>query len=202
MAKRGRTHMNILKQPSWLRGLEILAGLFAMVVGVMVFAFPGWGVSTLVFLLSIGLIIVGIRSISLVGYSGLPRGLRAVSTISGIISLILAGAVLIFPSYGVLTLMVFVSFGLLIYGVSRIFLAYSLKSTISGLRDLIVAVGAIDVILSVLVLVLPSLALLTFAVILALAFLVSGAEMIVSGAIGRTWLGEMVKAIREEMGEG
>jgi hypothetical protein len=40
----------------------------------------------------------------------------------------------------------------------------------------------------------PGLALLTLAVILSVALIVSGVEMIISGAIGRTWLGEIVKA--------
>jgi len=46
---------------------------------------------------------------------------------------------------------------------------------------------------------LPTVALLTLAVILSMVLLLSGAEMIVSGAIGRTWLGDLVKAA-DEMG--
>jgi hypothetical protein len=44
------------------------------------------------------------------------------------------------------------------------------------------------------VLLLPSVALLTLAVILSVVLVVSGVETIISGAIGRTWLGEIVKA--------
>jgi uncharacterized membrane protein HdeD (DUF308 family) len=57
-----------------------------------------------------------------------------------------------------------------------------------------VAVGVLDVILSIAVILLPGLALLTLAVILSAVLLVSGVEMIISGANGRTWLGEIVKA--------
>ena len=191
--------MNVLKQPGWLRGLEIVTGLLAMVLGILVLALPSWRVATLVALLSIGLIFAGIRSISLAGYSILSVGLRAVSAITGILSLILALLVLIFPGYAVLTLIIFVSFGLIVYGVGRLFLAYALKETLGWIRGMIVAVGVIDIILSVVVLALPNLALLTLAIILALVLLVSGAEMIVSGAIGRTWIGTMVKAVTEEM---
>src|SRR5271157_3774 len=175
--------MNVLKQPGWLRGLEIVTGLLAMVLGILVLALPSWRVATLVALLSIGLIFAGIRSISLAGYSILSVGLRAVSAITGILSLILALLVLIFPGYAVLTLIIFVSFGLIVYGVGRLFLAYALKETLGWIRGMIVAVGVIDIILSVVVLALPNVALLTLAVILALVLLVSGAEMIVSGAI-------------------
>jgi len=190
---------NILMQPGWLRGLEIVTGLLTMVLGVLVLVFPDWGVSTLVVLLSFGLMFAGFRSISLVGYSDVSRGVRAVSVITGIISLIVALLVFVFPGFGALTLIILVSSGLLVYGVGRLFLAYKLTGTIGWLRGMIAAIGVIDIILSIVVLVLPSLALLTLAVILALVLLVSGAEMIVSGVIGRTWIGALVKAIEDEV---
>ena len=165
------------------------------------FVFPGWGVSTLVVLLSIGLFLVGVRSISLVGYGRLPSGLMILSATAGIISLLLALLVVLFPGFGIVTLMMLVSFGLMVYGFSRMFLAYTLKTTVDWLRGMIACVGVLDVILSVVVLVLPGLALLTVAVILSVVLVVNGAEMIVSGAIGRTWLGDFVKAVANEMGE-
>ncbi len=191
--------MNLLEQPGWLRGLEVVTGLLAMVFGVLVFVFPGWGIGTLIVMLSIGLFFSGIRSISLIGYRSLSSSLRAMSAISGIISLILALLVALFPGYGELTLLILVSFGLIVYGFGRIFIASTLKTTAGWIRGMMVAVGVLDVILSVVVLVLPSLALLTFAVVLSVVLLVSGAEMIVSGAIGRTWLGDLVKAAKDEM---
>ncbi len=191
--------LNLLEQPGWLRGLEVVTGLLAMVFGVLVFVFPGWGIGTLIVMLSIGLFFSGIRSISLIGYRSLSSSLRAMSAISGIISLILALLVALFPGYGELTLLILVSFGLIVYGFGRIFIASTLKTTAGWIRGMMVAVGVLDVILSVVVLVLPSLALLTFAVVLSVVLLVSGAEMIVSGAIGRTWLGDLVKAAKDEM---
>ena len=191
--------MNVLTQPGWLRGLEIVTGLLTIAFGFFVFAFPGWGVSTLVILLSIGLIFAGISSISLVGSTLLPNGLKALGGISGIISLILALLVIIFPSYGVSTLIIFISFGLLVYGVSRIFLASNLKSTEGWIRGMIVAVGVIDLILSVVVIVKPNLALLTLTIILSIGLIISGVQMIISGAVGRTWLGEIAKAAADEM---
>jgi uncharacterized membrane protein HdeD (DUF308 family) len=190
---------NLLKQPGWLRGFEVVSGLLSVVLGVLVLVFPGWGVSALVVLLSFGLIFAGVRSISLVGYGSLATGLRVVSVITGILSLIFALLVLIFPSFAVLTLLILVSAGLVAYGFGRIFLAYALRNAASWLRGMIVAVGVVDIILSILVLVLPGLALLTLAVILAVVLIVSGVEMIVSGAVGRTWLGDLVKAAADEM---
>jgi uncharacterized membrane protein HdeD (DUF308 family) len=146
---------NILMQPGWLRGFEIVTGLLSMVLGVLVLVFPDWGVSTLVVLLSFGLMFAGFRSISLAGYSDLSGGVRAVSVISGIISLIVALLVFVFPNFGVLTLILFVSSGLLVYGVGRLFLAYQLTRSIGWVRGMIAAAGVIDIILSIAVLVLP-----------------------------------------------
>ncbi len=190
---------NLLKQPGWLRGLEVATGLVSLVLGVLVLIYPDWGVSTLVVLLSFGLIFAGIRSISLAGYGSLSTVLRVVSVIAGVFSLITALLALVYPSYGVLTLLYLVSLGLLAYGFGRIYVAYTLKTTAGWLRGMMVAVGVVDIILSVLVLVLPGLALLTLTVILAVVLIVSGGEMIVSGAVGRTWLGTLVKAVEDEM---
>ncbi|HVP15997.1 MAG TPA: DUF308 domain-containing protein [candidate division Zixibacteria bacterium] len=192
--------MNPLKQPGWLRALEILTGLLAIVMGVLVLVYPDWAMSTLIALLSIGLFFVGIRSISLVGYGSLSRGLRALSVISGIIDLILAVVVLVVPGYGLLTLLILVSVGLLMYGFGRIFLASELKTPFGWQRGMMVAVGVLDIILSIVVLLLPGYALATLVVVLSVALLVSGVEMIISGATGRTWLGNVVKDVKDEMG--
>lgn len=191
--------MNVLKQPGWFRGLEVVTGLLALVFGIIVLLFPSWGVATLVALLSIGLFFVGIRSISLVGYNRVSKDLRALSAIAGIISLMLALLVLVFPGWAVLTLLLLVSFGLMVYGVGRIFIAYALKDTVGWLRGAIAAVGVVNIILSGAVVILPGVALLTLAIILSVLLLVSGAEMIVSGAIGRTWLGDLVKPAKDEL---
>ncbi len=189
--------MNLLKQPGWLRGLEIITGILTIVFGVLVLAYPAWAIETLILLLSIGLFFAGIRSIALIGYSSLSMGLRALSAISGIISLILAAVVMLNPGYGVATLLIFVSFGLMLYGFGRIFLASSLKGTPGWIRGMSAVVGVSDVILSVAVILLPSLALLTLAVILSVVLVVSGIEMIISGGVGRTWLGEIVEAAKD-----
>jgi uncharacterized membrane protein HdeD (DUF308 family) len=189
----------MLKQPGWLRGFEVVTGLLSMVLGFLVLVFPGWGVSTFVILLSCGLIFAGLRSMFLVGFDSLPTGLRVVSVIAGILMLIMAFLVSIFPGLAILTLLTLVSVGLIAFGISRIYEAYTLKTMASWIRGMIAAVGVIDIILSILVLVLPGLTLLTLTVFLAFVLIISGAEMIVSGANGRTLLGDLVKAAEDEI---
>jgi uncharacterized membrane protein HdeD (DUF308 family) len=190
---------NLLKQPGWLRGFEVVTGLLSLVFGFLVLVFPDWGVSTLVVLLSFGLIFAGFRSIFLVGFDILPTGLRVISVIAGISMLIMGFLVSIFPGLAILTLLTLVSVGLIAFGISRIYEAYTLKTMTSWIRGIIAAVGVTDIILSILVLVLPELTLLTLTVLLAFALIISGAEMIVSGVNGRTLLGDFVKAAEDEI---
>jgi uncharacterized membrane protein HdeD (DUF308 family) len=176
----------------------MVTGLLAMLSGVLVLVFPGLGIGTLVILLAIGLIFVGIRSIAVVGFSRIPKNLRAVSVIAGIISLILAPIVLLFPGFGALSLIFILGYGLIAYGISRIYMAYELKRTESSLRGLMAAAGVTGIILSIFVLILPGIALLTLTVILSVALFIIGVEILVSGAVGRTWLGDIVKDISDE----
>ncbi|MGA1975142.1 MAG: DUF308 domain-containing protein [Conexivisphaerales archaeon] len=189
--------MNPLRQPGWLRALEVFTGVSSIALGILALAFPGLSVAALVVLLSIGLIFVGIRSISLVAFSGLSMALRGISAVAGVVSIVLAVVVLGFPGYGALTLVVFLSYGLVVYGFSRIYLAFAVKAAPGWLRALGAVVGVLDVIFPVVVLALPGLALLTLSVLLSLALLVTGAEILVSGVVGRTWLGNLVKDVSD-----
>jgi uncharacterized membrane protein HdeD (DUF308 family) len=174
----------ISKQPGWFRSLELIFGLIATAFGVLVLIFPGLGITTLIVVLSVGLLFASFRAISFLGLRPLPASLRIAAAIAGIIGIILALLVALFPGYGDATLIVILSFGLLVYGVSRILQGYSHRATASWHRGTVVAVGVIDVVLSIVVLVLPSLALLTLAVILSVILIVSGLEMVLSGATG------------------
>jgi len=190
--------LSLLRQPGWLRGVEVATGFLAALAGVLVLASPGLGFTTLVVLLSIGLIFAAVRAISLVGHSRLSKGMRALSGIAGFLSLVLALIVLLFPGYAALTLVLLLSWGLLLYGFSRILLAYSLKATAGWLRGLIATVGVLDVVLSAVVIAVPGVALLTLTFLLSLVLLVSGVEILISGVVGRTWLGNIVKAAADD----
>jgi len=189
--------MSLLKQPGWLRGLEIGAGLLSLIVAISVFVFPALGVATLVFLLAVGLIFAGARSVSVAGYGRLSKSVRALGAISGALSIVMAVSVIMFPGLALLSLIVLLSFGLVFYGVGRLSLAYSLKATSTGLRAVVAAVGVLDIALSVAVVLLPGVALLSLVVVLGVALFVSGVEMCVSGAVGRTWLGDVAKAAED-----
>jgi uncharacterized membrane protein HdeD (DUF308 family) len=162
----------------------LVFGLIATAFGVLVLIFPGLGITTLIVVLSVGLLFASFRVISFLGLRPLPTSLKTAAAVTGIIGIVLALLVALFPGYGAATLIAILSFGLLVYGLSRILQGYSHRTTESWHRGTVVAVGVIDVVLSIVVLLLPTLALLTLAIILSVILIVSGLEMVVSGATG------------------
>jgi len=162
----------------------VVFGLGAMVLGILVLAFPSLGIASLVVLLSLGLLFASFRTVSVLGLRRLPTSLKVVGVLSGVACLILAVLAVTFPSFGAAGLIVLVSFGLLIYGLSRIFHGYMHRTTASWHRGTVLAVGLLAVVLSLVVLVFPDVTLLTLAIILAVVLILIGAEMALSGATG------------------
>lgn len=191
--------MSLLRQPGWLRALEVTAGVLTILLAFVVFAFPGLGVASLVVILAVGLIFLGIRSFFVAGYHRLSPSLRALSVMSGILVLIFAVLVIVLPGYGTLSLVVLLSLGLMLYGFSRMYLAYSLKWRSSGFRAAIATLGVLVVALSAIAVAEPGLALLTLVVVLGVAMLFCGVEEIVFGVDGRTWLGDVVKSAEDDV---
>ena len=187
--------MSLLKQPSWLRALEIVTGVLAVILCVIVLAYPGLGVASLVVVLAVALIFVGIRSLIVASHKGIPKSYRVLNAVFGVLALIFGIIIPFLPGVALLTLVELLAIGLLFYGVGRIWMAYQLKTSSTGFRALIATVGVLGIILSALVLALPGVALLTLVAMLAVILLFYGIEMIVSGAVGRTWLGEVVASV-------
>jgi len=173
-----------LKIPGWLRVVDVVFGLSSILFGCLVAIFPGFGVASLVYLLSFGIFLASIRAISLIWFPELPIGLRIVEVIAGIVGVFTSLLVPLFPWFGLATLILLLAVGLGAYGFSRIYYGYSHKSLASWRRWLSIVVGALVVLLILAVLAVPGLALLTLAVILAFAMIVSGVEMVISGASG------------------
>jgi hypothetical protein len=173
-------------------------GVLSLVLSLAVVVFPVLALASLTVLLAYGLIFLGVRSISIAAHKALGRGVRVLGVVSGIMSLILALLVLVLPGYALLTLIWLLSFGLLLYGAWMIAVAFMRKQTSGGIKALGIVIGILDIILSVIVLALPGLALATLVLLLGVALFFSGIEMIVSGAIGRTWLGEMMESVKKD----
>jgi uncharacterized membrane protein HdeD (DUF308 family) len=107
--------------PMWLRAANIVLGVFAFILSAVVIAEPGFAVLTLILLLYVGLFVRGVAGVAMGAaakqFSMIPRGL---SVGVGLLSIILAIVFLALPALAVATLVVLLSFGLLVTGLESI----------------------------------------------------------------------------------
>ena len=171
------------KQKAWLRILEIILGLIVLILAGYVLAYPGVAILTLVFVLGIGLFVLGITRIFGAFASGVSGGMRMLSLIIGVLAVILAIYVVAYPAAGALTLIFFLGFGLLLSGMEA--LATGGSGGSGAGRAASIVLGVIAIILAFIVLFYPGVALGTLVLLLAISFVILGIEAIVSGILGR-----------------
>ena len=107
--------------PTWLRAADIVLGILAFVLSVVVIFSPSVAVTTLVVLLYFALFVRGVAALSMAGAAKmLPSRLRAASAAVGVLSIILAVIFLVFPGLAIGTLIFLLSIGLLFVGIEAI----------------------------------------------------------------------------------
>jgi len=174
-----------MKAPSWLRALDILLGLIAVILSIMVLVYQELTILTLIFVLSITLLIIGIARI----FSGifavyLSNGLRAVHAGTGILAVALAIVAMLYTGLATQVLIYLLSFALLINGIARIVIGGFARVFPSWLRGSLVVVGLLTIVLSVFVFVSPGPGFLALVLILSFMFLFNGIARIVQGITG------------------
>jgi uncharacterized membrane protein HdeD (DUF308 family) len=107
--------------PTWLRAADIVFGVLAFVLSLVVIFSPSVAVTTLVVLLYFALFVRGVAALSMAGAAKMlaPR-LRAASAAVGVLSIVLALVFLAFPGLAIGTLILLLSIGLLFVGVEAI----------------------------------------------------------------------------------
>ena len=180
--------MEMQKTPSWLRAVEIVFGIIAIGLGLLVASDPGLGFATLILLLAVGLVFLGAREIAF-GIIGthIPGWLRGVSIVAGALSFVLSLIVISFPGLAALTLVFLLYFALFIRGLGLIGLGAGGKMMLVQHRGLSVGVGILGIILAIIFLVFPGLAILTLVFILAVGISITGIEAIWAGVTGRSF---------------
>jgi uncharacterized membrane protein HdeD (DUF308 family) len=107
--------------PTWLRAANIVLGILAFALSVVVIAEPGFAELTLVLLLYIALFVRGVAGISMGATAKIfSTPLRAASIAAGALSVILSLVFLALPGLAIATLILLLSIGLLITGLEAI----------------------------------------------------------------------------------
>jgi len=164
------------KTSTGLRILEIIAGIIILVLGAYVLAYPGVAIATLIFFLSVGLIILGIASFVRIFSAGISGWRRLFNLILAVLLIIIAGYVIANPFiYGSLTLVYLLALALIFAGFAAIARA----------SPGMIIVGIIGIVLGFVVIIYPPLGLGLAVIFLAVALIIFGLEAIASGVAGR-----------------
>ncbi len=173
------------RQPAWLRVAEIIAGIIVLILAVYVILNPNVAISLLRLILGIGLIILGLSLlVSGAGARTARMGGRVLTVILGIIVIALGVAAIVYTNFGSDLLLIIFAVGLLLNSIGRIaFAGYAAGAGLpSWLRGSSMILGIIALIIAILVIVFPSLGFGLLVLLVALALLLLGIELVVAGA--------------------
>ena len=118
-----------------------------------------------------------------------PNSLRAMQIIVGIITLALAGMVIVFPLFAIFLIAIWLSLSLFFSGIEGLIVGMGARHMSKGWRAISIAVGAVTIALSIAVFAFPGAATLTLVLLLSIALLFLGAGAIAKGVSERRMVG-------------
>jgi len=166
------------------RAVEILGGLIVIALAIFALADPQFTIQTLVIVIVAGLMLGGLFRITVGAFATvLPSPLRSLNVTGGVIALVLGIAALLDLQAAVATLVGILAVALLLVGAVEIGVSVARHPPV-WLRLVILAIGALTIILSVYVILNMSVGQTILASILAFALLLVGIRNIVHGFTG------------------
>jgi uncharacterized membrane protein HdeD (DUF308 family) len=171
------------KAPGWSRAAQVGLGALAIILSIIILAFPGIAIVSILLIIGILLLIVGIESV-ITGIFVKSKS-RMASIGLGIIVIILGIIVMAFPVGTTVFLIILIGVALLIDGISRLIHGFGDKESLRWSRGFRIGVGALEIALGIMVMVSPAVGVAFVAFIIAIALLIVGIQMIVAGISGR-----------------
>lgn len=172
--------------PRWLRTVQVIVGIVCILLSITIFLSSGLGSYTLLFLIEITLIIIGSERVATgITSRGTKRSSRAINIGLGLGIIGFAVLGFLTPQLTTQWLIILLGLGLLANGILRI---------IDGLRNIEyerftrlfrLGAGAVSVAISILVLVYPRFGFYLLMVIIAVALVVTGIELLMVGIKGK-----------------
>jgi len=175
--------MSSQKSPGWRRAAQIGLGAIAIILAIIAIVFPGVTVVSIVIILAIALLIVGIEKV----ISGIffQHKSRFAAIGLGILVIILAIIALAFPVGATTVLVLILAFALMFDGFARIIQGFGDKQERGWIRGFYIGVGVLAVIISVMVLVSPLFGAALAGLLIGIALLIIGIQVISAGIAGR-----------------
>ena len=171
------------KSPGWLRAAQIGLGIIAVIISIYVLAFPALAFVTIVFLIGVILFVVGIERI-ITGIVA-PGRTRWGTIGLGILVLIISIIIMAFPGAFGVFLIILLAIGLLFDGIARVYHGVTNKTTSRWSRIFSIVAGAIEIGLAIMIMVAPVLGAQLIGILLAIALLIVGIQIIAAGVTGR-----------------
>ncbi len=167
-----------------MRALYIIFGLLAIVLGILVFVFPGLGFAIILTLFGIGLLFIAISAIVMAAQGEYPGWLRALGLIIGLLVIGLVITIIAFPEVGLFIQILFIGIGLILLGIQSIAFTGTDKSVAGWARGLSIVLGILAVILGIVMIVSFDVGTAILIIYLGLGLFVVGIGAIISGASG------------------
>ena len=170
------------KSPSWVRGAQIGLGILTIILSIIALALPAFTFISVIILVAVVLLFVGLEKI-ITGIF-LPSKHMMATIGLGILVLIFAGLAMAFPVATAFVVIFFIGIALLFNGIARVI--EGISGAHSGWsRMFLIAVGILAIILSFAVMASPAFGAALAGVIIAVALLITGIQMVSSGLSGQ-----------------
>jgi len=166
--------------------LQIVLGGLCITLSLVILAYIGPAILTIILILSLILLVVGIERTSVgIAMRRSSRGSSLANIVLGLAIIAFSIVLMQFPIFASAILVILAAVALLLSGISRIIHGISKKTSRSS-RAFLIGVGVISITVSILVIAHPiSFGLVLFSIIISIAFLISGIEMMALGISGR-----------------
>ena len=162
------------KAPKWLRAFDIISGLIAVILSVIVLAYQELALLTLILVLSVILLISGIaRILTGIFANYLSDGVRTLNFGTGLVAIVLALIAMLYTNLTTQVLIFLLALVMLLNGVVRV--------VIGGFER---ALGAATITLSAVVCVYTDFGALVLVLMLSFSFMFNGIARVVQGIMG------------------
>jgi|SRR5215467_7632360 uncharacterized membrane protein HdeD (DUF308 family) len=175
--------MSESRSPGWVRAAQIGLGVLAIILSITLLVYPRSSVVAIVYLAGVVLLIVGIEKV-ITGLFVSSKS-RMASVGLGILVIILALIVMAFPLSTSVFLIVLLGVALLVYGIARIVHGIGDKEKGGWSRWSSIGIGVLMIIISGFIMFVPHAGLAFVGILLGIALLIAGIEIVAAGVAGR-----------------
>ncbi|MFW9849755.1 MAG: DUF308 domain-containing protein [Candidatus Thorarchaeota archaeon] len=178
--------MTVEGYPNWSRGLDIIVGIFLLIIGAWIFLFTDSVTDLALNIFAIALLFMGgTRIVKGVKLETLPKPLRIINVLFGIIILLLSFIVFYFSTLGQVLLIRIITIGFMLIAIIRLWSGLTRIDIPAWARAAQSIVGLLILGLGILIFIVPIAVFNLLVLIVSVVVLANGAIRIANGATGK-----------------